>query len=276
MPARAGRIHPASCTPHVSTWVIGALAALWYVGRQLAVGELPLRHALGAGADDRLLLRAERGGLRRLLPPRAVQVGARTCSSSGWRRGLGAAILGYCWSSSVIDLSDPEASYSGSAVLGVGVPLFIGLAFLAARRRADGGLADRRSAAATSSARFEALPHDFDPASRRRCWPRIGLMASGVVLGFDDSDGSRAALGRRSRSPRRLGEALHVAFAAAPRPRRRGGARAPARRSRSRARPAGRGARRRRAAGVRGRDRTWAPSAPSTCCCASPASSTRA
>jgi hypothetical protein len=31
---------------------------------------------------------------------------------------------------SVIDLSDPEASYSGSAVLGVGVPLFIGAAFL--------------------------------------------------------------------------------------------------------------------------------------------------
>ena len=30
-----------------------------------------------------------------------------------------------------MDLSDPEASYSGSAVLGVGVPLFIGAGFLA-------------------------------------------------------------------------------------------------------------------------------------------------
>ena len=41
-------------------------------------------------------------------------------------------------------------------------------------------------------------------------------MASGVVLGFDDSDGSRAALAVAIEVAQRLGEPLHVAFAAAP------------------------------------------------------------
>ena len=50
------------------------------------LGELPLRLALGAGADDRLLLRADRVRLRDLLPPRADQVGERTCCSSALHR----------------------------------------------------------------------------------------------------------------------------------------------------------------------------------------------
>jgi nucleotide-binding universal stress UspA family protein len=41
-------------------------------------------------------------------------------------------------------------------------------------------------------------------------------MAAGVVLGFDDSDGSRAALAVALEIARRLDEPLHVAFAAAP------------------------------------------------------------
>jgi nucleotide-binding universal stress UspA family protein len=41
-------------------------------------------------------------------------------------------------------------------------------------------------------------------------------MAAGVVLGFDASDGSRAALNVAIEVARVLGEPLHVAFAAAP------------------------------------------------------------
>ena len=44
---------------------------------------------------------------------------------------VGALILAYLLVRSIMDLSDPEASYSGSSVLGVGLPLFIGAAFLA-------------------------------------------------------------------------------------------------------------------------------------------------
>lgn len=41
-------------------------------------------------------------------------------------------------------------------------------------------------------------------------------MAAGVVLGFDDSPGSRAALRAAIEVAVRLGEPLHIAFAAAP------------------------------------------------------------
>ena len=53
--------------------MIGALAAIWYAVGQLAVGELPLRHALRAVADDRRSTTSLSGiALRRLLPPRAA------------------------------------------------------------------------------------------------------------------------------------------------------------------------------------------------------------
>ena len=43
---------------------------------------------------------------------------------------VGAAILSYLFVKSVIDLSDPENSYTGDSWLGVGPPLVIGLGFL--------------------------------------------------------------------------------------------------------------------------------------------------
>lgn len=74
---------------------------------------------------------------------------------------LGALILAYLLVRSVSDLSDPDASYSGSAILGVGVPLFIGAAFLALgavlmvvwRLAGPSGYFDRRG--------FEALPREI-------------------------------------------------------------------------------------------------------------------
>jgi hypothetical protein len=42
----------------------------------------------------------------------------------------GAAMLGFLFVKSVLDLSDPDNSYSGEQVLGVGTPLAIGLGFL--------------------------------------------------------------------------------------------------------------------------------------------------
>ena len=63
-----------------------------------------------------------------------------------------------------MDLSGPEASYSGSAVLGVGVPLFIGAAFhllgavlMVLWRVGPQGYFQRRP--------FERLPPDFVPGA---------------------------------------------------------------------------------------------------------------
>ena len=43
---------------------------------------------------------------------------------------VGAAILGYLFVKSAIDLSDAENSYSGQTILGMGVPFVIGIGFL--------------------------------------------------------------------------------------------------------------------------------------------------
>lgn len=43
---------------------------------------------------------------------------------------IGALILGYLFVKSAIDLSDPENSYTGQEILGLGVPFVIGMGFL--------------------------------------------------------------------------------------------------------------------------------------------------
>ena len=43
---------------------------------------------------------------------------------------LGASLLAYLFVRSLIDLSDPGASYSGGSVFGLGLPLVVGLGFL--------------------------------------------------------------------------------------------------------------------------------------------------
>ena len=154
---------------------------------------------------------------------------------------------------SVIDLSDPEASYSGSAVLGVGVPLFIGARLPGARRRADGacwrlagpqGYFERRP--------FEALPPDFVPGAAA---PELAETPAGKPDGAPASCSASTTPTARARAlavaievARRLGEPLHVAFGAAPPTHGGGGgARAPPRAGGDRRRAAGRGAGGRRA-----------------------------
>ena len=75
MPKSLGAIHPRYLTPHVSTILIGDPRDGLVRAAEPAVGELPVRHAVGAVADDRLLLRAQRLRLRHLLPARADEVG---------------------------------------------------------------------------------------------------------------------------------------------------------------------------------------------------------
>ena len=43
---------------------------------------------------------------------------------------VGAAILGFLFVRAALDLADPDVSYTGSSILGLGTPLAIGLFFL--------------------------------------------------------------------------------------------------------------------------------------------------
>ncbi len=86
LPQAFAKIHPRYLTPGLRDDLHrGARDALVRAG-QADLRELPVRLALGAVADDRLLLRAHRVRLRDLLAPRAVRTRRRTSSSSGSHR----------------------------------------------------------------------------------------------------------------------------------------------------------------------------------------------
>ena len=126
------------------------------------LGELPLRLALGAVADDRLLLRAHRPRLRHLLAARALR-SAKNFIFIGLAPLIGGGMLFYLLYESVRDLADPKLSYSGREFLGVGVPLaiavvFTGLGFLImVAWRLIGPPAGREFFARRA---FEAVPHE--------------------------------------------------------------------------------------------------------------------
>jgi amino acid transporter len=128
MPAGLGVVHPRSMTPHVATLLFGALSIVWYVGLTLVSQNILLDSiaALGlmiafyyglTGLACALYYRREaRGSLKGLLF--AVVAPA-----------VGGVILTWVLVTSIIDLSDPANSESGSW-LGLGPPLVIGIGFM--------------------------------------------------------------------------------------------------------------------------------------------------
>ena len=146
-----------------------------------------VRLAHGAVPADRVLLRADRCGVRRLLPP-AVRPRQRegTFLFIGLGPLAGAALLVWLLVLSVRDMSDPENSYTGQAWFGVGPPLVIGVADPGRRRRPDAGLATpgRRVLA---GARRRRRPGPRRPARERGA-------AVTFVLGYDESPGAERAL----------------------------------------------------------------------------------
>jgi amino acid transporter len=160
MPASLGRIHPRFLTPDVSTWVIGALAAGWYAVVN-TLSENFLFDTLSALSLMIAFYYALSGIACVVYYRHELLRSVKNFLFIGVAPFTGAAILAYLLVKSVIDLSDPEASYSGSAVLGVGVPLFIGAAFLILgailmvvwRFAGTEGYFDRRG--------FEAVPHEL-------------------------------------------------------------------------------------------------------------------
>ena len=219
MPAALAHIHPRYLTPHVSTWIIGALATLWYVvanslsenflfdtlsalslmiafyyalsgiacvvyyRRELtkSVKQLPLHRRRARRRRAHPGLPADPLGDRPVRPGGLLlgHRGARRRRAAGHRRGV------------------PRAGRGDHGGLVGGRPPQL--------LRAP----PVRGAAARLRARRRRRGAGRGPGGE-------ALMAAGVVLGFDDSEGSRAALEAAIEVAGVLGEPLHIAFAAAP------------------------------------------------------------
>ena len=129
MPASLGSIHQRYLTPHVSTILIGILATVWYVPLNL-LSENFLFDTLSALSLMIAFYYALSGYACVIYYRRELFKSVTNFLFIGAAPFIGATLLAFLFVRSVRDLADAELSYSGSAVLGLGLPLVIGGGFL--------------------------------------------------------------------------------------------------------------------------------------------------
>ncbi|MBM3676603.1 MAG: APC family permease [Actinobacteria bacterium] len=129
LPGLFARIHPRFRTPWFSTVVIAALAIAWYVPVN-AASENFLFDTLSALSLMIAFYYALTGIACAIFYRHRLLHSVKNLVFIGIAPLVGSVILGYLCIKSAIDLADPDASYSGQSILGMGVPLAIGLGFL--------------------------------------------------------------------------------------------------------------------------------------------------
>jgi amino acid transporter len=163
LPKAFARIHPRYLTPAFGTIVVGGLAILWYVPGRL-ISENFLFDSLSALS----LLIAFYYGLTGIACAiywrHELLRSAKNFVFIGVAPVIGAGLLAYLLVESARELADPKASYSGTELFGVGMPLGIALVFaglgvilmIAWRLVGPPGAREFFSRPA-----FQAVPHDI-------------------------------------------------------------------------------------------------------------------
>jgi amino acid transporter len=129
MPKSLCAVHPRYLTPHVATILIGILATVWYVPLNL-LSENFLFDTLSALSLMIAFYYALSGYACVIYYRHELLKSVTNFLFIGVAPFVGATLLGFLFVRSAKDLADAELSYSGSAVLGLGLPLVIGAGFL--------------------------------------------------------------------------------------------------------------------------------------------------
>jgi amino acid transporter len=129
LPRLFAAVHPRFRTPWFSTVVIAGLAILWYVPIN-ALSENFLFDTLSALSLMIAFYYALTGLACVIFYRRELTKSVKNFLFIGVGPLVGAVILGFLFVKSAVDLFDAENSYSGQAVLGMGVPFVIGVGFL--------------------------------------------------------------------------------------------------------------------------------------------------
>lgn len=128
-PRLFGRVHPRFGTPAAGTWLIGIASIVWYVGASV-VSDNFLFDSLSALSLLIAFYYALTGIACAIYWRRRLLRSAKAFLLVGVGPLVGAAMLLFLLYQSVIQLADPVASYTGTSVLGIGVPLAIAVFFL--------------------------------------------------------------------------------------------------------------------------------------------------
>lgn len=126
LPSPLAHIHPRFRTPDVSTWWVAGVAIAWYVVVN-QISENALFDSLTALSLLIAFYYALTGVACAVFYRRHLTESARNFFLIGVGPLVGAGLLAWLLVESVIDMSDPENSYSGDSWLGMGPPLAIGI-----------------------------------------------------------------------------------------------------------------------------------------------------
>lgn len=126
MPRSLAHIHARFRTPDVSTWTVAVIATVWYLVVN-ALSENALFDSLTALSLLIAFYYALTGLACAIYYRRELTKSAKNFLLIGVGPVIGAILLFWLLVESIIDMSDPENSYSGVAWLGVGPPLVIGV-----------------------------------------------------------------------------------------------------------------------------------------------------
>ncbi|MCC6222525.1 MAG: APC family permease [Thermoleophilia bacterium] len=129
LPHLFASIHPRFRTPHLSTIIVAALAILWYVPANFA-SENFFFDTLSALSLLIAFYYALSGLACAVYYRRELLRSVTSFLFIGVAPVVGAGLLLWLFVRSVIDLTDPANSYTGTSWLGVGPPLVIGIGFL--------------------------------------------------------------------------------------------------------------------------------------------------
>ncbi|WP_329214494.1 APC family permease [Streptomyces sp. NBC_00683] len=126
LPAQFARIHPRFRTPDVSTWWVAGIAIAWYliVNR---ISENALFDSLTALSLLIAFYYALTGVACVIYYRRHLTESLRNLVLIGLGPLIGAGLLTWLLVRSVIDMADPENSYTGTSWFGLGPPLVIGI-----------------------------------------------------------------------------------------------------------------------------------------------------
>ncbi|MBA3716940.1 MAG: APC family permease [Actinobacteria bacterium] len=129
-PRALGRVHPRFLTPHISSILMGLFSIVWYVGLTVFSENVLFDSIAALGLMISFYLGLT--GIACVFYFRhQIVKSVKNFLLIGVAPFAGAAILGYVFVKSCINLADPANSESGTSWFGVGPPLLIAVIFLA-------------------------------------------------------------------------------------------------------------------------------------------------
>jgi amino acid transporter len=128
-PAPFGRVHPRFLTPHISTIVIGVVAAVWF-GVLFPLSENFVYDSLTALSLMIAFYYALTGFACAIYYRRELTKSAKNFLFIGVGPVAGASILGYLFFKAIDEYRQVDQSYSGSELFGIAIPVVLGVGLL--------------------------------------------------------------------------------------------------------------------------------------------------